>query len=50
MLSLRRMFCEHRDSYAYRKYDDFEFVEFCRCSRCGKTLNRFAGYDEDMRG
>jgi hypothetical protein len=47
---LRQLFCDHKESFAYRKYDDFAFVEICSCSRCGKTLKRFNGFDEDMRG
>ena len=47
---LRRPFCAHKESFAYRRYDDFDFVEFSNCSKCGKTLRKFAGFDEDMRG
>jgi hypothetical protein len=47
---LRQAFCAHKDSYAYRKYDELVFVEFCKCADCGKTLDKFAGFDEDMRG
>jgi hypothetical protein len=48
--ALRQAFCTHKQSFAYRKYDDFVFVEFSNCSRCGKTLDKFSGFDEDMRG
>lgn len=48
--TLRQMFCTHKESFAYRKYGDFYFVEFSNCSKCGKTLKRFQGFDEDMRG
>ena len=47
---LRQALCSHKESFAYRKYDDFVFVEFSNCARCGKTLRTFAGFDEDMRG
>jgi hypothetical protein len=47
---LRELFCDHAESFAYRKYGDFAFVEICSCSRCGKTLKHFDGFDEDMRG
>ena len=47
---LRRALCGHENSFAYRKYDDFVFVEFSNCAKCGKTLDKFAGFDEDMRG
>lgn len=48
--ALHRMFCNHKDSFAYRRYDEFYFVEFRNCSKCGKNLKRFEGFDEDMRG
>ncbi|TLY10877.1 MAG: hypothetical protein E6K85_02690 [Thaumarchaeota archaeon] len=47
---LHRMFCNHKESFAYRRYDELYFVEFSNCSKCGKTLKRFQGFDEDMRG
>ena len=47
---LRQIFCDHTDSFAYRRYDDFAFVEFSSCTKCGKTLKRFQGFDEDVRG
>ena len=47
---LQQAFCTHKESFAYRRYDDFCFVEFSKCTKCGKTLGRFAGFDEDMRG
>ena len=50
VLRLRQMFCDHSESFAYRQYDDYDFVEYCRCSRCGKVLKSFRGFDEDMRG
>jgi hypothetical protein len=48
--ALRQAFCSHKESFAYRKYDDFVFVEYSNCTSCGKTLDKFAGFDEDMRG
>lgn len=50
LLGIRQLFCGHEESFAYRKYDDFLFVEYSRCKRCGKVLKSFKGYDEDMRG
>jgi hypothetical protein len=50
MLGLRQLFCGHGESFAYRKYDDYEFTEYCRCKSCGKVLKSFAGFDEDLRG
>ncbi|MCI0565041.1 MAG: hypothetical protein MN733_41780 [Nitrososphaera sp.] len=50
LLALRQLFCEHEESFAYRKYGDFAFEELCRCAKCGKTLRHFTGFDEDMRG
>jgi hypothetical protein len=48
--ALRQMFCDHKESFVYRKYEEFQFIEFCNCSRCGKTLKHFFGFDEDIRG
>jgi hypothetical protein len=48
--ALRQMFCNHKELFAYRKYNEFQFIEFCNCARCGKTLKRFFGFDEDIRG
>ncbi len=48
--ALRQVFCNHRESFAYREYGKLYFVEFNNCSKCGKTLKRFQGFDEDMRG
>ena len=50
VLGIRQLFCDHGESFAYRKYDDYEFTEYCRCKSCGKVLKSFAGFDEDMRG
>jgi hypothetical protein len=47
---LRQRLCDHEESFAYRRYDEFCFVEFSNCRKCGKTLKRFQGVDEDMRG
>jgi hypothetical protein len=48
--ALRQVFCNHKESFAYRRYGEFYFVEFSKCAKCGKTLKRFQGFDEDMRG
>jgi len=50
LAGIRRIFCTHSDSFAYRNYGEFSFVEFCACSKCGKTLKLLKGFDEDMRG
>lgn len=50
LAGIRRIFCTHPDSFAYRNYGEFSFVEFCACSKCGKTLKLLKGFDEDMRG
>jgi len=47
---VRQLFCNHEESFAYRRYDDYDFVEYSRCSRCGKVLKSFSGFDEDIRG
>jgi len=43
-------FCRHKDSFSFRKYNDFDFNEYEKCSKCGKTLRYIKGFDEDMRG
>jgi hypothetical protein len=48
--ALRQMFCDHKESFVYRKYEEFQFIEFCNCTRCGKTLRHLFGFDEDIRG
>ena len=50
VLGLRQIFCDHEESFAYRRYDDYDFIEYCRCAKCGKVLKSFKGFDEDMRG
>jgi len=47
---LRRVFCRHKDSFSFRKYSDFTFIEYNKCCKCGKTLRYLKGFDEDMRG
>lgn len=47
---LGNVFCRHKDSYSFRKYNDFDFSEYEKCSKCGKTLRYIRGFDEDMRG
>lgn len=49
-LGIRQLFCTHKESFAYRRYGDFDFTEYCSCRRCGKTLRHFSGFDEDIRG
>jgi hypothetical protein len=46
----RRMFCSHDDSFSFRVYNDFDFCEYNKCTKCGKTLGYFKGFDEDLRG
>ena len=47
---LRRVFCSHEESFSFRKYNDFNFKEYNKCSKCGKTLRYLKGFDEDVRG
>ncbi|MGE0242482.1 MAG: hypothetical protein AB7F53_00535 [Nitrososphaeraceae archaeon] len=46
----KRMFCSHEDSFSFREYNDFDFSEYNKCSKCGKILRYFKGFDEDLRG
>ena len=50
IINFKKMFCSHRDVFAYRKYNDFDFTEYQMCSNCGKILNMLKGFDEDIRG
>ena len=48
---LRRVFCTHGESFSFRLYyNDVNFKEYNKCSKCGKILRYLKGYDEDMRG
>ena len=46
----RRIFCSHDDTFSFRVYNDFDFSEYNKCTKCGKTLGYFKGFDEDLRG
>jgi hypothetical protein len=48
--AIRRAFCSHEDSFSFTTYNDFDFNEYNKCSKCGKTLRNIKGFDEDMRG
>jgi hypothetical protein len=48
--NLKKIFCSHKDVFAYRRYNDFDFVEYQMCNNCGKILNMLQGFDEDIRG
>ncbi|MGH9979215.1 MAG: hypothetical protein ACRD8Z_25785 [Nitrososphaeraceae archaeon] len=47
---IRRLFCDHVESFSFRKYNDFDFREYDQCSKCGKILRYLKGFDEDLRG
>ena len=49
-MNLKKFFCSHKNVFAYRRYNDFEFVEYHMCNNCGKILNTLQGFDEDIRG
>ena len=46
----RRVFCNHEQSFSFRRYDDFNFNEYNKCCTCGKILRHLKGFDEDIRG
>jgi hypothetical protein len=48
--NLKKIFCHHKDAFSYRKYSDFDFIEYQICSSCGRILNTIRGFDEDIRG
>jgi hypothetical protein len=44
------VFCRHTESFSFRSYNDFTFIEYNKCSKCSKILRYLKGFDEDMRG
>ena len=48
--ALYRVFCAHKESFSFRMYNEFNFKEYSKCSRCGKTLRYLRGFEEDIRG
>jgi len=48
--NIKQFFCPHKNVFSYRKYNDFDFVEYQMCDNCGKILNVLKGFDEDIRG
>jgi hypothetical protein len=49
-MNLKKIFCLHKDTFAYRKYNNFDFIEYQMCNECMKILNTLEGFDEDLRG
>ena len=49
-MNLKRFICSHENKFAFRKYNDFDFVEYQMCDDCKKILNTIKGFDEDIRG
>ena len=49
-MNLKNILCSHKDVYVYRKYNDFDFIEYQKCKDCNKVLNTLEGFDEDLRG
>ena len=49
-MNIKKILCSHKDIYVYRKYNDFDFVEYQKCKDCNKVLNTLEGFDEDLRG
>ena len=47
---LYRVFCAHKESFSFRMYNEFDFKEYNKCCRCGKTLRYLKGFEEDIRG
>ena len=50
IMNLKKFICSHENTFAFRKYNDFEFVEYQMCDDCKKILNTLKGFDEDIRG
>jgi len=38
LIVFKRIFCNHDDTFSFRRYNDFDFFEYCKCANCEKTL------------
>ncbi len=50
LIVFKRIFCNHDDTFSFRRYNDFDFFEYCKCANCEKTLRYLRGFDESIRG
>ncbi len=48
--TIRKILCDHKERYAYRKYNEFDFTEYWVCRNCNEILETLKGFDEDLRG
>ena len=50
LIVFKRIFCNHDDTFSFRRYNDFDFFEYNKCANCEKTLRHLRGFDESIRG
>ena len=50
LIGFKRIFCNHENSFSFRKYNDFDFYEYDKCVKCEKILRYIRGFDESIRG
>jgi hypothetical protein len=50
LIVFKRIFCNHDDTFSFRRYNDFDFFEYSKCANCEKTLRYLKGFDESIRG
>lgn len=50
LIVFKRIFCNHDDTFSFRRYNDFDFFEYNKCANCEKTLRYLRGFDESIRG
>lgn len=50
LIGFKRIFCNHENTFSFRKYNDFDFYEYDKCVNCEKILRYIRGFDESIRG
>lgn len=50
LIAFKRIFCNHENTFSFRKYNDFDFYEYDKCVNCEKILRYIRGFDESVRG
>ncbi len=50
LIAFKRIFCNHENTFSFRRYNDFDFYEYDKCVNCEKILRYIRGFDESIRG
>jgi len=50
VIAFKRILCNHESTFSYRKYNDFDFFEYDKCTNCEKVVRCLRGFDESIRG